>query len=314
MLTLGAVLVVGSFFAARELSDADVDVNSGAKVADSKPSQPSNEATRETGAPPTEAHQASAPSLKGMHLSSNDLHAFYEDMLDRSSAGDGEATYRAALSLQECALALSQNNRRMTCGSQSLKDSFPEKRYACEAAAKRCENFASRDIVDLNRERDELFALSVEQGYPRAIAKDLTTWWQEEPDRAEEIAADLLSSTDDFGTLYYVGRYLQDRLYSSGENWIGGTWDDERNAPGAWARWGDSAWVWASCRMTGGCPEQSIYMRNACLRGDGCQAGWGYDEYIRYYRSPYEVSRIETMSNDMFQAMRAGDISRLLGG
>ena len=261
----------------------------------------------------TTRSQPPGATLRSAHERADDLFDFYLQMKDAGASGQGEATYRAALALHECALMLDERARRSACGPDQVLKSFPEKAWACDASAQRCSGFEGRLAEDLLRERDELYAQAADQGYPRAVARQLSRWLEEEPERAAETAAQLLSETSDFGTLYHVGNYLRARLYEHSEPYIGGSWSGERNSPDARARWGNTAWQLAACRMDHGCPEQSIFMRSACLSGDGCQAGWSYEDYIRYYRSPYDMARIESLSNEIYRAMRDRDVATLMG-
>lgn len=263
-------------------------------------------------APRAEVPAGPEASLRARHEAAGDLHAFYQDML---TLGGAEANYRAALALHECALLEGVSSRGAGCAATAVTDPFPEKAWACEAAEARCEGFVGRDAQEMAAERDRLYAQAAEQGYERARARQLVNLLEDRPEEADATAAELLAETTDFGTLYHVGAYLQQRLYARQMPWIGGgIREGSDSRPDTQARWGHSAWGLAACRYGQGCEEGSIFMRSACLRGDGCQAGWGYEDYLRYYWSDYDYVRIQAMSEDIYSAMRDRDVDRLLGG
>ena len=252
---------------------------------------------------------APAPSIEDRYIRSDDLYAYYEEMMALSAAGDAEATYHAALALHECWLANTRTNGWSCHAGAGKSDDVVR---LCSAMQARCEGFADQTSDWIMQERETLYDEAATAGYERGVARTLISLSESDPDLALTLAGDLISTTADFGTLFHVGRYLQNRLWRDHRGWIGGAWDESTNRPGSSARYGQAAWQLAACDLNNGCPDDSVFMRSLCVTGNGCQQGWSYLDWLAYYRSPYELEQISALTETIRAALAAGDIETII--
>lgn len=252
---------------------------------------------------------ASTASIEQRYVRSDDLYSYYQEMMALSEAGDAEATYHAALALHECWLANTRTNG-WACNSGANKSL--DVSQLCTQMQSRCEGFADKTSEWITTEREALYEESAAAGFERGVARGLIALSEAEPELALALSRDLIASTDDFGTLFHVGRYLQNRLWRNHEGWIGGEWDEATNRPGPSSRYGQAAWQLAACDLNQGCPDGSVFMRSLCVTGNGCQAGWSYLDWLAYYRSPYELEQITALTEEIRAALAAGDIDTIV--
>lgn len=248
-------------------------------------------------------------SIEQRYMQSDDLYSYYQEMMALSAAGDAEATYHAALALHECWLANTRTNG-WACHADASKSQ--DVLQLCTQMQSRCEGFADRTGEWITTEREALYEEAAAAGFERGVARGLIALADSDPELALSLSRDLLASTEDFGTLFHVGRYLQNRLWRNHEGWIGGEWNETTNRPGPSSRYGQAAWQLAACDLNQGCPNDSVFMRSLCVTGNGCQAGWSYLDWLAYYRSPYEFEQITALTQEIRDALAAGDIDSII--